>query len=99
MATTKTYKDWMVAVRWRGLELEFVPAEFKTLEMCLTAVEAWGEALEFVPVEMRTLEMCKAAFGGCGEHPGLKLIPKEHWQDCMDHKDRLWDSMERLEGW
>jgi hypothetical protein len=95
----KTYDEWLLTVRWSGLELESVPEEFKDRKMCLTAVEAWGGALEFVPYNLRDLEMCKASFAGAGEQPKMSCVPKEHWEACLDYKLSLAYETEQLEGW
>lgn len=42
-------------------DLEYIPDEFKTPELCEMAVEQNGMALNFVPEELRTYELCMLA--------------------------------------
>lgn len=63
---------WLKTIKRNGLNLRFVPEEFKSYEMCLAAVEQNGLALEFV--EEQTEELCLAAV----EENGLALKFVKH---------------------
>ena len=54
-------KEALEAVKKLGLTLKYVPAKFKTAELCLKAVKQHGAALRYVPKKLKTAELCMEA--------------------------------------
>jgi hypothetical protein len=63
------------AIEFDGLMLEYVPPEFRSLELCRSAVQKQGAALQFVPNELRTPEICEMGVRQSGY--ALRYIPEE----------------------
>lgn len=62
--------------------MEFVPEEFKDLNLCKLAVAHNGYALQFVPKKLRTYELCLDALGGLGSNgSALDFVPSEFNRD------------------
>jgi hypothetical protein len=55
------YEDYKNALEQGELELNVVPEELRTPELCKIAVSQDGMALKYVPEELRTPEQCKIA--------------------------------------
>ncbi|MCL1814084.1 MAG: DUF4116 domain-containing protein, partial [Treponema sp.] len=62
------YKKWLKRVSKDGNQLDNVPAEMKTAEMCQAAFDNNYEALSDMPNEMKTEAMIREAFEKCPEH-------------------------------
>jgi Domain of unknown function (DUF4116) len=64
------------AVQQEGRVLEFVPKEYRNLELYSLAIEQNGQALVYVPEEYRTPELCRLAIeqNGCA----LKYVPHDY---------------------
>lgn len=56
-----TEAKYIVAMEKFGLDLEYVPEEIKTKEICIAAVKDRSRAIMFVPKELKTEEIYKAA--------------------------------------
>ena len=54
-------------------DLQFIPDELRTKELCESAVKQNGEALNYVPKEYKTIEMCEMAVQNNGET--LNYVP------------------------
>jgi Domain of unknown function (DUF4116) len=55
--SNKTYKEYLAVVQQNGYELEYVPEELCTPELCLAAVQQNCNALQYVPQVLRTPEL------------------------------------------
>jgi hypothetical protein len=73
--TFDTFEDFFAKVEHDGWELEYVPSEYKTYELCKAAVKSDGWALEYVPKHLRTYELCLAAVRQYGKV--LQYVPEE----------------------
>ena len=77
MENNKEYQKWLEVVEENGMELESVPEEFKTQEMCFAAVEERGFALKWVPEELKTFELCNIAVTNDFTGNALRYVPEE----------------------
>jgi len=62
------------AIEFDGHMLEYVPPEFRSLELCRSAVRKHGAALQFVPNELKIPEICELAVSQSGY--ALRYIPE-----------------------
>ena len=62
------------AIALDGRMLEYVPPDFRSLELCRSAVQRQGAALQFVPNELKTPEICEIAVRQSGS--ALRYIPE-----------------------
>ena len=71
-----------IAVRRNGLNLKYVPEQYRDAAMCLAAVQSDGDALCDVPANIllgdRGYEMCLIAVGNDFEKCALTFVPAEH---------------------
>nr|AGS51767.1 Lea protein- soybean [uncultured bacterium contig00046] len=58
---SKNMTDYLAEVQKDGHNLQYVPEELRTPELCLAAVKKTGNALRDVPIDLRTEEICFAA--------------------------------------
>lgn len=67
------------AVEKNGLNLQFVPNELRTLELCLMAIQQDVRAFEFVPPKIKTPEFCMILFqqSGYADWSALEFVPEE----------------------
>ena len=70
MDNNKEYQKWLEIVFDDGLELENVPADLRTYEMCFEAINDHSGAFEFVPAELKTKELCETVL----RYDGYQLI-------------------------
>ena len=75
MENNVEYQKWLEVVEEDGMELENVPEEFKTLELCLIAVKDQSSTLIYVPEELKTKELYEIVVSGNGY--ALIYIPEE----------------------
>ena len=69
------YGEYYTAVENDWEQLEFVPDNFKTTDLCHRAVKQSGTAIEFVPKRLITYDLCKTAiYNGAS----LKYIPEKY---------------------
>lgn len=71
----KKIDKYLIAVQKDGQELQHIPEEKRTMEICLAAVQKDGRALEYVPAKKRTPEIYLAAVQQYGRV--LQFIPEE----------------------
>ena len=69
----KEKRNWITEKRFNNLE--FIPREFKTRELCEKAVQDYGIMLEFVPEELKTKELCELALKSRGR--ALEFVPED----------------------
>ena len=81
MENNKDYKEHLAAVRDWGDNLEYVPEELKSPELCESAVEDYGQALAWVPEKLKTFELCEIAVSNSGYV--LQYVPEEFKEELL----------------
>lgn len=70
---------YFAAVKNEGLNLQYVPNEQRTFELCLVAIKQDVCAFQYVPQKIKTSEFCIIAFQQCGyaDWSALEFVPEE----------------------
>ena len=71
----RTTRQTVMELEDDGLDLEYVPYELRTKEICEIAVTENGHALGFVPEGVMTIELCEIAVRESGEY--LYYVPEQ----------------------
>jgi hypothetical protein len=79
MAKEMTAAGWLAKVRKDGTELQNVPEELKTAELCLAAVQQDGRALVYVPVKLESVTLAAVKLDG----RNLFYVDRQTFEICL----------------